>query len=120
MAQIKFDQDNTVNTPKKILDAGPTGAFVGIQVLDASTLFFDVQRDILEIGGLGLAAPNNIMGFQIKAAQGLVVMWWKGEMWGRSDTNGGLINAAILFKLKGRNIHGGIIDDQPPVLTDEL
>jgi hypothetical protein len=120
MSQVKFDQDNTVNTPKKILDAGPTGAFVGLQVLDASTLFFDVQRDILEIGGLGAAAPNNIMGFQIKAAAGFVTMWWKGEMWGRSDTNGGLINAAILFKLKARNAHGGAMDDPPPVAMDEL
>lgn len=120
MAQVKFDQDNGVNTPKKILDAGPTGAFVGIQVLDGSTLFLDVQRDILEIGGLGLAAPNNQMGFQLKAAAGLVLTWWKGEMWGRSDTAGGLINAAILFKLKGRNNYGAAVDDRPPVLTDEL
>ena len=118
--QVKFDQDNTVNTPKKILDAGASGAFIAIQVLDASTLWFDVQRDILEISGLGAAAPNNQMGFQIKATAIPVLMWWKGELWGRSDTNGGLINAAILFKLRGRNSDGGAVDDRPPVLTDEL
>jgi len=118
MAQVKFDQDNGVNTPKKILDAGARGAFVGIQVLDASTLFFDVQRDILEIGGLGTVAPNNVMGFQIKTAQGIVFMWWKGEMWARSDTAGAIINAAILFKLTGNQ--GAGVMDAPPVLTDEL
>lgn len=121
MPQVKFDADNGVKTPKKILDVGPRGGFILLQVLDASTLFFDVQRDILEIDGLGAAPPNNTMGFQLKTAQGIFLTWWKGEVWGRSDTNGGLIQAQIVFKVKGKCGCGGQdVDDMPPALTDEL
>jgi hypothetical protein len=117
MAQLKFDADNGVNTPKKILDAGPRGGFVAIQVLDASTLYFDVQRDVLELSGAAFSGFNAAShGFQVKTANGLILMWWKGEMWGRSDTPGAIINAAILFKIEGKN---GVLDQAPP-LTDEL
>jgi hypothetical protein len=118
MPQEKFDQDNGLNTPKKILDAGPNGAYVAIQVLDASTLYIDNMRDHLAIGGLG-AALNLVQGFQIKAAAGIVFMWWKGEMWGRSDTNGGIINQQIIFKLKGKDSFGALVSDQPPALADD-
>lgn len=114
--QVKFDQDSGVNTAKKILDAGPLGALVAVQVLDASTLYLDVQRDILMLAGLG-AAPNNVMGFQLKAADRVFQFWFKGELWGRSDTQGAIINAEILFKLKGTS-GPGRDDIQPPALTD--
>jgi len=124
MPQEVFGQDAGVNTPKKILDAGPHGAFVGVQVLDASTLFFDFNREAMMRSGNGAALPNSNQGFQIKAAQGFVTFWMKGELWGLSDTANGLINAQILFKLKGKcGCDGGDSsesEDRPPALMDEV
>lgn len=91
----------------KILDAGADGAFIALQVLDASTLFFDRTLDTLNTDGLGLAAPNSTQGFQIKTAQGIVQLWWKGELWARSDTNNGLVQADIIFQLGKKKGGGG-------------
>src|SRR5947209_7934149 len=104
MPQFSFGSNQK---PLKILDAGPDGAFIALQVLDASTLFFDTSLETMNIGGQGAAAPNATEGFQLKSAQGIFISWWKGELWGRSDTNQGLIQAQILFKVKKKSCDCG-------------
>lgn len=111
MPQFKFSKQNGVNVSQKILSI-PRGGFIGLQVLDASTLFFDKAKDILDRDGQGAAAPNTTEGFQIKTAQGLQVMWWKGDLWGKSDTDGGLINAAVLFELGSASAVPAPVDDK--------
>lgn len=103
----------------QILDAGPDGAFVLVQVLDGSTLFFDKNKETLIADGAGALAPNNRNGFQLKATQGIFFTWWTGIMWGRSDTVQGLINAAVVFKKKKCGCDGGGKGDDPQPGFDE-
>lgn len=103
MPQFRFSQQNGKNLSQKILSL-PKGGLIALQVLDASTLFFDKAKDILDRDGMGIAAPNTVEGFQIKTANGIVSMWWKGDLWGKSDTDGGLINAAVAYELGGAGI----------------
>jgi len=91
MPQLQFSADNGVNTPKRILDTGGKRADVLLQVLDASTLFFDNARDTMLTAG----KAGGPQGFQLKTAQGIALVKWRGEMWGISDTNGGLINYQV-------------------------
>lgn len=88
----------TKTTPKKVLDAGD-GAYIGLQVLDASTMFFGKSREIMTTQGIAPAAPNSIQGFQLKTAQGVVQFWWTGELWALTDTEGSIINAEVLLQL---------------------
>jgi hypothetical protein len=97
MPQKSFGSNNDVSI---ILDAGPDGAFVALQVLDNSTLFFDKTKESLLTAGAGAAAPNLTQGFQLLKANGVFTTWWTGKMWGRSDTVQGLINAAVIFQAR--------------------
>lgn len=98
MPQMNFP---TLAKPLKILDAGD-GGFVALQVLDASTLFFGQSLEELQADGIATAGAAVRSGFQLKAQAIPVpfVTWWKGEMWGRSDTVNGLIQAAIVYRKK--------------------
>jgi hypothetical protein len=111
MPQLSFGSNQQA---VKILDAGPEGAFVVLQVLDASVLFFDKTKETLVSDGAGLAAPNTRNGFQLKSANGLFVTWWEGEMWGRSDTAQGLICAAVVFQKKKCGCGGEKSADSQP------
>jgi hypothetical protein len=105
MPQFSFPQDNTVNTPKKILDVSQyERAYVTLQVLDASVLHYAKNRETLIDTGQGAAAPNSVQGLQIKAANGPVSFWMSGELWGSSDTPQGLIEVEVMYEEKK---HGG-------------
>jgi hypothetical protein len=114
MPQFKFSQQNSKNLTQKILSV-PRGAFIALQVLDASTLFFDKSKEILDRDGMGAAAPNNVEGFQIKSTNNIFTTWWKGDLWGKSDTDGGLINASVLFELAGKGGGCGCGDGVPAI-----
>jgi hypothetical protein len=104
MPQFNFP---TLAKPLKILDAGK-GAFISLQVLDASTLFFGQSLEEVQADGIGIAT-NNRAGFQLKAQAIPVpfVTWWEGELWGRSDTVSGLIMAAVVCRLRKKSCGGG-------------
>lgn len=102
--QTRFATNTDVT---QILDAGPEGAFIALQVLDASTLFFGGSKETLLNQGLGLAAPNLTQGFQLKSATGIFTTWWTGVMYGRSDTAGGLIEGAVIYKRPKCGCGGG-------------
>lgn len=108
MPQMQFTKDNGVNTPKKILDTGNRWARVFLQVLDASKLFFDQSREVMmQAGKVG----NTQQGFQILTAQGIVQMWWRGEMWGASDTDGGLIQHGFIATAPGDGLDVTMMGD---------
>lgn len=103
MAQHRFQ---TTTDAVLILDAGPDGGFVNLEVLDASTLFFDGSKDTLLSAGSGIAT-NTVQGFQLKSTNGIFGTWWTGQMFGRSDTVGGTIYAAVVYKKRKCGCSGG-------------
>jgi hypothetical protein len=111
MPQMQFTKDNGVSTPKKILDTGNRWARVYLQVLDASRLFFDQNRDVMMQQKIGVA-PNNQQGFQILTTDKLVALWWRGELWGVSDTDGGLINYGFITTAPGDGLDPTIMGDE--------
>lgn len=119
MPQLQF---GSATNPQKILDAGPDGAWIILQVLDTSTLFFDKSREILQGDGYGAATPDSKQGFQLKqsAVFQFYTLPWKGELWGMSDTKGAIIAWQIAAPLhKGSCGCGGKAQDKPQPGFDE-
>lgn len=86
MPLFQFSQQ--AGNPQKILDTGKRPARIRLQVLDASTLFFDDNRDTLL---MKFGTGNVQQGFQLVQSDRIYKDWWKGELWAINTTAGALI-----------------------------
>lgn len=86
---MSFD-NNGAAIPKKLVSVPNRIARVKMQVLDASILFFNKNRDILlqTIGG-------TIQGLQLIQADRIYSDWVTGDIWGISNVNGGQVAVII-------------------------
>jgi hypothetical protein len=91
--------------PNLILSAGAVVkiATSNLQVADQWAVFSVILNPTIPL------LSENQEGFQLRAGNGIFTTWWKGEMWGRSDTNNGVIQAQVLFQVskKGGGDCGG-------------
>jgi|SRR5215469_2366340 len=86
---MSFD-NNGAAIPKKLVAVGDRIARVKMQVLDASILFFNKNRDILlqTIGG-------TIQGLQLIQNDRIYSDWVTGDIWGVSNVNGGQVAVIV-------------------------
>lgn len=92
---LSFD-NNGAQVPKKLVAVGNRIARVKMQVIDASILFFNKNRDLLlqTVGG-------NIQGLQLIQQDRIYSDWVTGDIWGVSNVNGGQVAVIIEIMPQG-------------------
>lgn len=89
---------NGVGVPKKVVDTGSRVCRVKFQVLDASTVFLNKNRDLL------LQTSNNVIqGLQLIQNDRIYSDWIVGEMWALGSVDGAAIAVVIEYMPEGKS-----------------